>query len=49
VTIHRAIIGEEAVIADGVTIGSPGGDEIHVVASGETVSNNGAAIREVRT
>jgi len=49
VTIHRAIIGEGAVIADGVTIGAPDGDDIHVVASGETVSPNGTTNREVRT
>lgn len=37
VTIHRAIIGEGAVLADGVTIGSPYSDDIAVVGSGELV------------
>lgn len=37
VTIHKAIIGEGAVIQDGAIIGELGRDEVHVVAPGETV------------
>ncbi|CAM4380150.1 glucose-1-phosphate adenylyltransferase [Paenibacillus tarimensis] len=44
VTIYRSIIGEGAVIADGVTLGTPDTNtDIHVVASDEMVLRNESA------